>query len=72
VRKENQKLNKKLGRNLGRLRTAANLTQEELAEKADMNSRHVQRIEAGQINPSFQILARLKKALKCKWEALLE
>jgi transcriptional regulator with XRE-family HTH domain len=39
-----------LGANIRRERTARGITQEKLAEKADLNLRTVQKIEAGDIN----------------------
>ena len=59
------------GRNVCRLRTVRELTQEQLAEKADISRRYLQEIEAGQMNPTVNILSRLHKALKCSWDDLL-
>lgn len=47
------------------------LTQEQLAEKADISRRYLQEIEAGEMNPTVNILSRLRKALKCSWDDLL-
>jgi len=47
------------------------LTQDQLAEKADLASRNIQRIEAGELNILVTTLARIQKALKCPWENLL-
>ena len=47
------------------------LTQEKLAELADLNIRTVQKIEAGDINILITTLLRLQQALKCEWESLL-
>src|SRR5207247_2222181 len=41
---------KELGDNIRRERTAKSLTQQQLAEFADLNIRNVQRIEAGEID----------------------
>jgi DNA-binding XRE family transcriptional regulator len=48
------------------------LTQEKLAELGDLNWRTVQKIEAGQLNVLITTVARLKKALGCRWEELME
>jgi transcriptional regulator with XRE-family HTH domain len=58
------------GQNVCRLRTAAKLTQESLAEKADLSRRFVQEIEAGSKSPTVTTVVRLKKALACSWNDL--
>lgn len=63
---------KKLGANVRRERTAKNLTQEQLAERADLHLRSLQKIEAGEINLLFTTVRRLKRALKCPWTKLLD
>lgn len=61
-----------LRKNVTRLRAAAELTQEELAEAAQIDRRYVQRIEAGTANPGLLVLDRLRTALDCSWKELLE
>jgi DNA-binding XRE family transcriptional regulator len=56
---------------LSRLRTVARLTQEILAEKADISVRYLQFIEAGRYAPTVLVAARLRKALGCRWNDLL-
>ncbi len=51
---------------------ASGLTQEELADQAQVDRRQLQRIEAGTANPGVEMLARLRKALGCSWPDLLE
>ena len=58
------------GQNVCRLRTTAKLTQESLAEKADLSRRFVQEIEAGSKSPTVTTVVRLKKALACSWNDL--
>ena len=58
------------GKNVCRLRTAARLTQEKLAEKADLSRRFIQEIEAGTKNPTVNVVVRLKKSLRCSWDDL--
>lgn len=60
------------GKNVSRLRNAARLTQEKLAEKADLDRSSLQRIEWGKQNPSVDIIARLKYSLNCSWEELMK
>ena len=62
----------KFGRNLARLRSSRGITQEQLAEHADIHARYLQKLEAGRGHPSLIVLCRLKKALDCPWNALLE
>ena len=61
----------RFGRNLARARTARGMTQEELAESADVHARYLQKLEAGTGHPSLIVLCRLKKALQCDWNELL-
>jgi len=60
------------GRNVSRLRNARGLTQEKLAEAADLNIRTVQKIEAGQTNILVTTAARIQKALTCDWDNLMQ
>ena len=57
--------------NIRRQRNARNLTQEKLAELAELNIRTVQKIEAGELNVLVTTAIRLQNALKCPWESLL-
>ena len=57
-----------LGKNLNRLRMGARLTQEKVAEKADISLRYIQLLEAGQRNPSIATLVRLHKVLGCSYD----
>jgi transcriptional regulator with XRE-family HTH domain len=60
-----------LGANVRRERVRRGLTQAELAEKADLALRNIQRIEAGEINILVTTALRIQHALACPWEALL-
>ena len=62
---------KKLGDNIRRERTARGISQQELAERADLNIRNIQRIEAGQINVLLTTAVRLAGALECAVEKLI-
>jgi transcriptional regulator with XRE-family HTH domain len=59
-------------RNVARLRAEAALTQEQLAEKADIDRSQVQRIENGTSSPTLETVTRLKRSLRCSWEELLK
>jgi len=60
------------GRNLSRLRSQACLSQEKLAERADVHPRYIQKLEAGTAHPSLMVLCRLRISLGCEWNQLLE
>ena len=59
------------GANLRRERVARQITQEKLAELADLNIRTLQKIEAGQTNILLTTAARLQKAVGCGWDDLV-
>ncbi len=62
---------KQFGTNLRRERVFRHLTQEKLAELADLNIRTLQKIEAGQTNILVTTAARLSRALKCGLNELI-
>ncbi|MFT3783810.1 MAG: helix-turn-helix transcriptional regulator [Nibricoccus sp.] len=59
------------GDNLRRERVARRLTQERLAELADINIRTLQKIEAGQTNILITTAARLQESLGCSSDVLM-
>lgn len=63
---------KRFGANVRRERDARNLTQEQLAELADLHLRSLQKIEAGEINLLLTTVLRIKRALKCPWTKVLD
>ena len=63
---------KSFGANLRRERSARGITQERLAEMADLNIRTLQKIEAGQLNILVTTLIRIQNALRCSWEKLIK
>ncbi len=63
---------KKFGGNVRRIRNEHGLTQEKLAELADLNIRTVQKIEAGQTNILITTASRIQKALACEWDVLMK
>jgi len=58
------------GANVRRERNALSMTQERLAELADLNIRTVQKIEAGKLNVLITTAMRLQRALNCSWDRL--
>lgn len=51
------------GQNVRKIRGASGLTQERLADKADLDPTYISGIERGVRNPSLLIISRLAKAL---------
>ena len=62
---------KQLGDNIRRERLAKAISQQRLAEIADLNIRNVQRIEAGELDVLLTTIVRIKKALDCPLERLV-
>ena len=62
----------RLGKRLRRLRQERELSQEDLAERAALDAKHLQAIEAGQANVTFASLVGLAKALGIKVAELLK
>lgn len=61
----------RFGANVRRFRIERGITQDRLAEAADLNIRTVQKIEAGQTNILITTAARIQKALACDWGKLM-
>lgn len=55
---------KMIGKQIKTLRQARGLSQEELSEKASINSKYLSAIERGTANPTLDIFIRLADALK--------
>jgi predicted transcriptional regulator len=55
----------KVGSNLRRERSEKNITQQELAEKANLHITSVQRIENGKFDARTTTLGRMIQALQC-------
>jgi transcriptional regulator with XRE-family HTH domain len=72
VRKKGSLEAKKLGRNIARLRTLSGLTQERLAEKAEISTRYIQDLEAGLYEPTIFVADSIRRAVACEWEDLLK
>lgn len=61
----------KLGNNLRQIRKSKNLSQEELANKADIQRSQVARIERGEINPTITTLVIIAEVLDIEVQSLL-
>ena len=59
-----------LGAFIRKSRKDCELTQDELAEQSGVSARHIAKIEKGQINPSYEVLATLKTRLGFSGETL--
>jgi transcriptional regulator with XRE-family HTH domain len=62
---------KQLGGNIRRERLVKTISQQRLAEMADLNIRNVQRIEAGELDVLLTTVVRIRKALDCPLERLV-
>ena len=62
---------KQVGDNLRTARKSAGLTQEKLAELADLAPRTIQKIEAGRITILITTLRRIRKVLGCPYHSVL-
>jgi transcriptional regulator with XRE-family HTH domain len=60
----------KLGLNVRKRREARDLTQETLAEKADLDRTYLSGIERGVRNPGIKIVIRLARALRVSLDQL--
>lgn len=60
----NAKLPKTLGKKIKKRRKVQKLTQEELAEKANISLVYMGYIEQGRYAPSLEVLEKIAKALK--------
>ena len=66
------KNHKKLLNNLEELRRAANLTQQELSESAEVSRKSINAIENGIYVPSTVLSLKIAKTLGCKVEDLFQ
>ena len=58
------------GASVRRERVRRRLTQDELAERAEIATRNLQKIEAGEINILVTTAFRIQLALRCPWKRL--
>ena len=59
------------GDNVRRERCSQGLTQDKLAELAEISTRNLQKVEAGELNILFTTIVRIQLALKCAWKKLM-
>lgn len=65
-------VNQLLGRRVKRIRKELGFSQEELAERADMNVANIRQIEAGRGNPTMESVAKLARAFQIRPTDLLD
>ena len=61
----------KIGRKLRKARKELELTQAEVADKADIHPNYYSRIERDEVNPSLDVFEDILKALKVKSRDIL-
>lgn len=61
----------KFGQKLKKIRENKNLTQEDLAGKANLSANYYAKIERGEINITFKTLQKIAVALKTKSSEIL-
>lgn len=69
---KNKEINIQIGNNLRAERNRRNLSQEELAEMAELQRQHISKIENGQIDVRVSTLVPILKALDIKFEQLFD
>ena len=70
ISKKEWKRIKTFGANVRRERVRKHFTQDALAERAEIATRNLQKIEAGEINILATTAFRIQLALRCPWKRL--
>lgn len=70
-RKVVKELRRRLAANLRDLRQRQSMTQEELAERTGLASRHIQKLEAGEVNATLKTVALIAEGLGIEPDELL-
>lgn len=60
-----------IGASIAKVREALGLTQSALARRCNTSQSAIAMIEAGDRNPSFDMLLKIKRALGVQWAGLL-
>ena len=71
ISKKEWKRIRTFGANVRRERVRKHLTQDQLAEKAEIATRNLQKVEAGEINLLLTTAFRIQLALRCSWRRLM-
>lgn len=68
----NQEIDFKIiSENIKRLRQEQKITCENLAEKLDVSTSHIYKLESGKSKPSLEILFKMKKVFQCSFDDLV-
>ena len=70
MRMKKQPLLKTFGGNVRNARLKLGLTQEELAEKCELDFRQIGFIERGEINPMLYTVLKIRAGLNCSYKQL--
>ncbi|MEO5324276.1 helix-turn-helix transcriptional regulator [Mesorhizobium sp. CC13] len=65
-------MRKLVGRNFARLRKASGLSQEQVAERANLTQQYISGIETGKRNPTVETLYYIAQALKVSHVELVQ
>ncbi len=65
-------LSRVIGKNIRRLRTQLQMTQEQVAERAEMSVRYFQTLEAGRCMPTVRTVFKVARALGVSYVVVLE
>ncbi len=71
LKKQNINTLKELGENIKKKRITQKVTQAQLAFELGTDGRHIRRIEAGEVNPTFLTLKKIAEVLECKLTDLI-
>lgn len=72
VEMTNKSINEKFGLKVRLLRTKINISQETLAEYADVNKNTIGMIERGEISPTIETLVKIANAFKIELKELVD
>ena len=61
----------KIGKFISTMRKKKDLTQEQLAERCHVSTKHIANIEKGSMNPSYEILLAIARVLPISLDALI-
>lgn len=67
-----QKLREILGLNIKVERVKRGLTQEKLGELAEISTKHITKIESGDVSPSIYLIYKIAKALNVSIDKLIQ
>ena len=67
-----EKCLQQLGNNIRFLRTACQLSQQELAQRIDVSQTHLSNLERNHVNVNLKLLLRIANVLECPLEIFLD